>query len=244
MNGQTKGSLKALLVWLVIGISIIVLFNLFSVSTKTEKEIMFSEFLVKLQQNQIEEVTIKDHSIVGKLKDGTLFKTYYINYPELVKELSSHGVKITVKPPEQTPWYINFLVSWGPVIFLVFLWILFMKQMQAGSTRAMSFGKARAKMVSNKSIKITFADVAGIEEVKEEVKERVDFLTNPQKYIKLGAKIPKGILLVGPPGTGQTRLAKALAGEAGVPFFSRAGGDVVARGVGGGGCGGRGGGGP
>lgn len=227
MNGQTKGSLKTLLVWLIIGISIIVLFNLFSIPTKTEKEIMFSEFLLKLQENQIEEVTIKDNSIVGRLKDGTLFKTYYINYPELVKELSTHGVKISVKPPEQTPWYVNFLISWGPVIFLVFLWIMFMKQMQAGSSRAMSFGKARAKMVSNKAIKVTFADVAGIEEVKEEVKEIVDFLTNPQKYIKLGAKIPKGILLVGPPGTGKTLLAKAIAGEAGVPFFSISGSDFV-----------------
>lgn len=227
MNGQTKGSLKTLLVWLIIGISIILLFNLFSIPTKTEKEIMFSEFLLKLQENQIEEVTIKDNSIVGRLKDGTLFKTYYINYPELVKELSTHGVKISVKPPEQTPWYVNFLISWGPVIFLVFLWIMFMKQMQAGSSRAMSFGKARAKMVSNKAIKVTFADVAGIEEVKEEVKEIVDFLTNPQKYIKLGAKIPKGILLVGPPGTGKTLLAKAIAGEAGVPFFSISGSDFV-----------------
>ncbi|MDI1471267.1 MAG: ATP-dependent zinc metalloprotease FtsH [Thermodesulfovibrio sp.] len=227
MNGQTKGTLKTLLIWLVIGVSIIALFNLFSVPQKSEKEIIFSEFLIKLQNNQVEEAQIKDSSITGKLKDGTQFKTYYINYPDLVKELSTQGVKFSVKPPEQTPWYVNFLISWGPIIFLIFLWIMFMKQMQAGSSRAMSFGKARARMVSNKSIKVTFADVAGIEEVKEEVKEVVDFLTNPQKYTKIGAKIPKGILLVGPPGTGKTLLAKAIAGEAGVPFFSISGSDFV-----------------
>lgn len=227
MNGQSKGTLKTLLIWLIIGVAIIGLFNLFTTPQKTEKEIIFSEFLLKLQNNQIEEVQIKDNSITGKFKDGTLFKTYYINYPDLVKELSSQGVKVSVKPPEQTPWYVNFLISWGPIIFLVFLWIMFMKQMQAGSSRAMSFGKARARMVSNKSIKVTFADVAGIEEVKEEVKEVVDFLTNPQKYTKIGAKIPKGILLVGSPGTGKTLLAKAIAGEAGVPFFSISGSDFV-----------------
>ncbi len=227
MNGQSKGSLKTLVIWLIIGIAIIALFNLFTIPQKNEKEIIFSEFLLKLQRNEIEEVQIKDSSISGKFKDGTSFKTYYINYPDLVKELSNQGVKVSVKPPEQTPWYINFLISWGPVIFLVFLWIMFMKQMQAGSSRAMSFGKARARMVSNKSIKVTFADVAGIEEVKEEVKEVVDFLTNPNKYTKIGAKIPKGILLVGPPGTGKTLLAKAIAGEAGVPFFSISGSDFV-----------------
>ncbi len=227
MNGQQKGSLKTLLIWLIIGVSIIALFNLFSVAPKNEKEIIFSEFLLKLQAAEVDEVQIKDNTITGKFKDGSLFKTHYLNYPDLIKELTSHGVKISVKPPEQTPWYVNFLISWGPVIFLVFLWIMFMKQMQAGSSRAMSFGKARAKMISNKGIKVTFSDVAGIDEVKEEVKEVVDFLTNPQKYIKLGAKIPKGILLVGPPGTGKTLLAKAIAGEAGVPFFSISGSDFV-----------------
>lgn len=227
MNGQPKGSLKTLLIWLIIGVAIVGLFNLFSVPQRSEKEIIFSEFLLKLHNNQIEEVQIKDNSITGKFRDGTTFKTYYINYPDLIKELSSQGVKVSVKPPEQTPWYVNFLISWGPIIFLIFLWIMFMKQMQAGSSRAMSFGKARARMVSNKSIKVTFADVAGIEEVKEEVKEVVDFLTNPQKYTKIGAKIPKGILLVGPPGTGKTLLAKAIAGEAGVPFFSISGSDFV-----------------
>uniref|UniRef100_A0A7C4AIV1 ATP-dependent zinc metalloprotease FtsH n=1 Tax=Thermodesulfovibrio aggregans TaxID=86166 RepID=A0A7C4AIV1_9BACT len=227
MNGQAKGNFKTLIVWLIIGICIIALFNILSVPTKTEKEIIFSEFITKMRTNQVEEVLIKDNTITGRFKDGGQFKTYYLNYPDLINELSSHGVKISVKPPQETPWYVNFLISWGPVIFLVFLWIMFMKQMQAGSSRAMSFGKARAKMISNKAVKVTFSDVAGIDEVKEEVKEIVDFLTNPQKYIKLGAKIPKGILLVGPPGTGKTLLAKAIAGEAGVPFFSISGSDFV-----------------
>jgi len=227
MNGQAKGNFKTLIVWLIIGICIIALFNILSVPTKTEKEIIFSEFITKMRTNQVEEVLIKDNTITGRFKDGGQFKTYYLNYPDLINELSSHGVKISVKPPQETPWYVNFLISWGPVIFLVFLWIMFMKQMQAGSSRAMSFGKARAKMISNKAVKVTFSDVAGIDEVKEEVKEIVDFLINPQKYIKLGAKIPKGILLVGPPGTGKTLLAKAIAGEAGVPFFSISGSDFV-----------------
>lgn len=227
MNGQAKSPFKTLMVWLIICISIFVLFNILSVPRETEKEITFSEFLMKLQSNQIEEVLIKDHSITGTLKDGTYFKTYYTNYPDLIKELSAHGVKISVKPPTKTPWYLSFLLSLGPIIFLVFLWILFMRQMQAGTTRAMSFGKSRAKMISDRAVKVTFSDVAGIEEVKEEVKEIVDFLTNPQKYVKLGAKIPKGILLVGAPGTGKTLLAKAIAGEAGVPFFSISGSDFV-----------------
>lgn len=227
MNGHSKGTLKTIFVWLIIGVSIIALFNLLSIPQKSEREIIFSEFLIKLHNREIEEVQIKENTISGKLKDGTLFRTFYINYPDLVKELSAQGIKVSVKPPEQTPWYVNFLISWGPIIFLIFLWIMFMKQMQAGSTRAMSFGKARARLVSNKSIKVTFADVAGIEEVKEEVKEVVDFLTNPQKYTKIGAKIPKGILLVGSPGTGKTLLAKAIAGEAGVPFFSISGSDFV-----------------
>lgn len=132
MNGQTKETWKTILIWLVIGVSIIALFNLFSAPQKTEKEIIFSEFLLKLQDSQVAEVQIKENTITGKLKDGTQFKTYYINYPDLVKELSNQGVKFSVKPPEQTPWYVNFLISWGPIIFLIFLWIMFMKQMQAG----------------------------------------------------------------------------------------------------------------
>lgn len=218
---------KSLLIWLLIGISMILIFNLLSVPPKGEEEIIFSEFISKVEAGEVEEVTIKDNFITGRLKEGKKFKTYAISYPDLVKELRDKNVKITVKPPEQTPWYVNFFFSWGPIIFLVLIWIFFMRQMQMGGNKAMSFGKARAKLVSDKSVKVTFADVAGIEEAKMEVEEIIEFLKSPQKFSKLGGKIPKGVLLVGPPGTGKTLLAKAIAGEAGVPFFSISGSDFV-----------------
>jgi cell division protease FtsH len=218
---------KSLLIWLLIGISMILIFNLFSVPPKGEQEIIFSEFISKVEAGEVEEVTIKDNFITGRFKEGKKFRTYAISYPDLVKELRNKNVKITVKPPEQTPWYVNFFFSWGPIIFLVLIWIFFMKQMQMGGNKAMSFGKARAKLVSDKSVKVTFADVAGIEEAKMEVEEIIEFLKSPQKFSKLGGKIPKGVLLVGPPGTGKTLLAKAIAGEAGVPFFSISGSDFV-----------------
>jgi cell division protease FtsH len=141
--------------------------------------------------------------------------------------LRDKNIKITARPPDQNPWYVNFFFSWGPIIFLVLVWIVFMRQMQMGGNKAMSFGKAKAKLVSDKAVKITFADVAGIEEAKTEVEEIIEFLKDPQKFSKLGGKIPKGVLLVGSPGTGKTLLAKAIAGEAGVPFFSISGSDFV-----------------
>lgn len=218
---------KSLLVWLLIGISMILIFNLFSTPPKGELEIVFSEFVSKVEAGEVDEVTIKENLITGRFKDGKKFRTYTIDYPDLIKELRNKNVKITVKPPEQTPWYVNFFFSWGPIIFLVLIWIFFMRQMQVGGNKAMSFGKARAKLVSDKSVKVTFADVAGIEEAKMEVEEIIEFLKSPQKFAKLGGKIPKGVLLVGPPGTGKTLLAKAIAGEAGVPFFSISGSDFV-----------------
>ncbi|MGO9613832.1 MAG: ATP-dependent zinc metalloprotease FtsH [Dissulfurispiraceae bacterium] len=218
---------KSLFVWLLIGMAIILLFNLFSVPPKNEKEIIFSDFISKLDSGEIDEVTIKDNQITGRFKDGMRFKTYVVSYPDLVKDLRAKDVKITAKPPDQNPWYVNFFFSWGPIIFLVLVWIVFMKQMQMGGNKAMSFGKAKPKLVSDKSVKVTFADVAGIEEAKEEVEEIIDFLKDPQKFSKLGGKIPKGVLLVGSPGTGKTLLAKAIAGEAAVPFFSISGSDFV-----------------
>jgi cell division protease FtsH len=227
MNIPGKGMYKSLFVWLLIGISMILLFNLFSVPPKNEKEIIFSDFIAKLQAGEIDEVTIKSNNISGRFKDGVRFRTYSADYPELVKMLSEKNVKITAKPPDQNPWYVNFFFSWGPIIFLVLVWIFFMRQMQMGGNKAMSFGRARAKLVSDKSVKVTFADVAGIEEAKDEVEEIIEFLKDPQKFSKLGGKIPKGALLVGSPGTGKTLLAKAIAGEAGVPFFSISGSDFV-----------------
>jgi cell division protease FtsH len=205
----------------------ILLFNILSMPRKGDQEMIFSDFMGKLDADEIQEVIIKGNVITGQLKDGKNFKTYTAEYPDLVQTLRDQNVKITVKPEEQNPWYWNLFFSWGPIIFLVVIWIFFMRQMQTGGNKALSFGKAKAKLVSEKSVKITFADVAGIEEAKAEVQEIIDFLKDPQKFQKLGGKIPKGVLLVGAPGTGKTLLARAIAGEAGVPFFSISGSDFV-----------------
>jgi cell division protease FtsH len=191
----------------------ILLFNLFSTPKKTEQKIKFSEFMTRLEGGDVEEVTIKGNNITGQLRGGKEFKTYTPEYPELVEILRSKNVKILAEPEEQNPWWHIFL-NWGPIIFLVAIWIFFMRQMQTGGNKALSFGKAKAKLVSEKSVKVTFADVAGIEESKVEVQ-------------KLGGRIPKGVLLVGAPGTGKTLLARAIAGEAAVPFLSISGSDFV-----------------
>jgi len=204
----------------------ILLFNLFSAPKKTEHEIIFSEFMTRLEGGDVEEVTIKGNNITGQLRDGKKFKTYTAEYPDLVEILRSKNVKIIAQPEEQNPWWHIFL-NWGPIIFLVAIWIFFMRQMQTGGNKALSFGKAKAKLVSEKAVKVTFADVAGIEEAKGEVQEIIDFLKDPQKFQKLGGRIPKGVLLVGAPGTGKTLLARAIAGEAGVPFLSISGSDFV-----------------
>jgi cell division protease FtsH len=205
----------------------ILVFNLLETS-KPHEEMIFSDFSAKLKQGEIAEVTITkpENSIEGTLKNGMQFKTYAPDYPDLVKELREKGVRIAAKP-DHTPWYMSVLFNFGPIVLLVFLWVFFMRQMQSGGNKALSFGRSKAKLVSEKGIKVTFKDVAGIEEAKEEVTEIIDFLKDPQKFQKLGGKIPKGVMLVGPPGAGKTLLAKAIAGEAGVPFFSISGSDFV-----------------
>lgn len=218
---------RSLLVWLLIGAMIIVLFNLVNVPKKTGEEIIFSDFMSRLENSEVENVIIKENNITGQFKDGKKFRTHVPEYPDLIKILRSQNVKITVKPTEQNPWYWNLFFSWGPIILLAVIWIFFMRQMQTGGNRALSFGKAKARLASEKSVKVTFSDVAGIEEAKAEVQEIIDFLKAPQKFQKLGGKIPKGVLLVGAPGTGKTLLARAIAGEAGVPFFSISGSDFV-----------------
>ena len=182
--------------------------------------------MTRLEGGDVEEVTIKGSNIIGQLRGGKEFKTYTPEYPGLVEILRSKNVKILAEPEEQNPWWHIFL-NWGPIIFLVAIWIFFMRQMQTGGNKALSFGKAKAKLVSEKSVKVTFADVAGIEESKVEVQEIIDFLKDPQKFQKLGGRIPKGVLLVGAPGTGKTLLARAIAGEAAVPFLSISGSDFV-----------------
>jgi cell division protease FtsH len=226
-NPGNLNMFRSLFIWLLIGMMMILLFNLLSAPKKIEEEIKFSEFLTSLDAGEVEEVVIQENHIVGRLRDGKKFKTYAAEYPDLVKHLREKGVEITVRPPEQSPWYVNFFFSWGPIIFLALIWIFFMRQMQSGGNKALSFGKAKARLISEKQVKVTFSDVAGIEEAKEEVQEIIDFLKDPQKFSKLGGKIPKGVLLVGAPGTGKTLLARAIAGEAGVPFFSISGSDFV-----------------
>ncbi len=218
---------KSILIWLLIGMSILLLFNLFNVPQKSEKELIFSDFVKKVDSSEVDEVTIKESNITGRLKDGSKFKTYSANYPDLVKELREKNVRIIAKPPDQPPLYMTILISWGPIIFIVLIWVFFMRQMQMGGNKAMSFGKAKAKLVSEKSVKVTFADVAGIDEAKNEVQEIIEFLRDPQKFSRLGGRIPKGVLLVGSPGSGKTLLARAIAGEAAVPFFSISGSDFV-----------------
>lgn len=217
---------KNLTVWLIFLLAMIFVFNLFNAPKKAADKVIFSDFLVRLERGEIAEVIIKENHITGKFKDGKSFKTYAANDPDLVKRLTEKGVKITAEPPEN-PWYVNFFLSWGPIIFIALIMIFFMRQMQVGGNRALSFGKSKAKLISDRTNKVTFADVAGIDEAKSELEEIIEFLKDPQKFQKLGGKIPKGVLLVGPPGTGKTLLARAIAGEAGVPFFSISGSDFV-----------------
>jgi len=219
--------MKNLALWIVIGLFMILLFNLFNVSNRSsETEMIFSDFMAKLEKGEVSEVTIKENDIHGVLKDGSKFRTYTVDYPDLVKTLREKNVKITAKPMETSPWYA-FFMTWGPIILFVALWIFFMRQMQMGGNKALSFGKSRARLISEDRKKVTFADVAGIDEAKDEVVEIIEFLKDPPKFQRLGGRIPKGVLIVGPPGTGKTLLAKAIAGEAGVPFFSISGSDFV-----------------
>jgi cell division protease FtsH len=224
MNSRVKN----LLFWVVVGLFMILLFNLFSVPTHApEDEVIFSDFMAQLEKGEVTKVTIKANHISAILKDGTRIRTYAVEYPDLVKLLREKGVQIEAKPPDESPWYITFLVTWGPFILFLGLWFFLMRQMQIGGNKALSFGKSRARMLTEERKKVTFSDVAGIDEAKEEVLEIIEFLKDPRKFQKLGGRIPKGVLIVGPPGTGKTLLAKAIAGEAGVPFFSISGSDFV-----------------
>src|SRR6184192_1375073 len=224
MNSKVKN----LLFWVVVGLFMILLFNLFSVPTHApEDDVIFSDFMAQLDKGEVTKVIIKSSHISAILKDGTRIRTYSADYPDFVKVLRERNVQIEAKPPDESPWYITFLVTWGPFILFLGLWFFLMRQMQIGGNKALSFGKSRARMLTEERKKITFSDVAGIDEAKEEVVEIIEFLKDPRRFQKLGGRIPKGVLIVGPPGTGKTLLAKAIAGEAGVPFFSISGSDFV-----------------
>ena len=191
-----------------------------------EEQIIFSDFMAKLDKGDFEKVIIQGHQISGVLKDNFRLHTYSADYPDLVNVLRTKNVQIEVKPPEENRWYIQFLMTWGPFVLFLGLLVFFMRRMQVGN-QALSLVKSKACMLTDDRKKVTFSDVAGIDEVKEEVQETVEFLKDPRKFQKLGGRIPKGVLVVGPPGTGKTLLAKAIAGEAGVPFFSISGSDFV-----------------
>ncbi len=224
MNSRVKN----LLFWVVVGLFMILLFNLFSVPTHTqEEEVIFSDFMAQLDKGEVTKVIIKANHISAILKDGTRIRTYSAEYPDMVKVLRERNVQIEAKPPDENPWYVNFLFTWGPFILFIGLWFFLMRQMQIGGNKALSFGKSRARLLTEERKKITFSDVAGIDEAKEEVVEIIEFLKDPRRFQKLGGRIPKGVLIMGPPGTGKTLLAKAIAGEAGVPFFSISGSDFV-----------------
>jgi len=210
-----------------IGLIMILVFNIFNQGQPPEKELIFSEFMNKVEAGEVSEVTIKGSDVHGKMADGTVFKTYVPEDPEVLPTLRKKGVRIIVKPADANPWYMNALLSWLPMLLFIGVWIFFMRQMQGGGAKALTFGKSRARLLSEKQNKVTFADVAGVDEAKEELQEIIDFLKNPQKFQKLGGRIPKGVLLVGPPGTGKTLLARAIAGEANVPFFTISGSDFV-----------------
>ncbi len=224
MNSRVKN----LMFWVFVCLFMILLFNLFTVPNKDpETPVIFSEFMAHLERGDVEKVIIKHNNISAILKDGNRIQTYSVEYPDLVKVLREKSVQIEAQPPDDSPWYVTFLFSWGPFILFLGLWFFLMRQMQVGGNRALSFGKSRARLLTEEKKKITFADVAGVDEAKEEVVEIIEFLKDPQKFQKLGGRIPKGVLIVGPPGTGKTLLAKAIAGEAGVPFFSISGSDFV-----------------
>ena len=218
---------KNLALWLVIGIVLIALFNIFNKPIIIQSEVIFSDFMDQVEQGQVNEVMIRGDNITGKYIDDQAFETTAPpKYPDLIKALRDKNVRIVVVASEQTSWYMSVLISWFPMLLLLGIWIFFMRQMQAGGGKALSFGKSRARLNETKN-KTTFKDVAGVDEAKEELHEIIEFLKEPQKFSKLGGKIPKGVLLVGPPGTGKTLLARAISGEANVPFYSISGSDFV-----------------
>jgi len=218
---------KNIFIWLFIILFGLFIFNVYYKPKKTYENVIFSDFIEAVQTNKILSITIQGKNIIGLYKDGKEFKSYAPDDPELMKMLREYNVKINAKPDEESGIWQNILVSWFPMLLLIGVWIFFMRQMQGGGGKAMAFGKSRARLFTNKGNKVTFQDVAGIEEAKDELQEIIEFLIDPKKFTKLGGRIPKGVLLVGPPGSGKTLLAKAIAGEADVPFFSISGSDFV-----------------
>ncbi|OBQ51546.1 ATP-dependent zinc metalloprotease FtsH [Halodesulfovibrio spirochaetisodalis] len=218
---------RNLILWAVISLLMVVLFNMFSQPQNSQTKVSYTKFLELVDKGDIAEVSIQGQKLLAKEHGGTVINTYAPDDPKLVDRLVGKGIVVNAEPKEDSPWYMTLLVSWFPMLLLIGVWIFFMRQMQGGGGKAMSFGRSRARLISQEQTKVTFADVAGVDEAKEELSEVVDFLSNPKRFTRLGGRIPKGVLLVGPPGTGKTLLARAVAGEAGVPFFSISGSDFV-----------------
>ena len=218
---------RNIMVWALVGLFLLVVFNMIYQQPVRTNDYSYSEFLNKVSQQQISEVMIQGNKISGKMIDGSAFSSYAPDDPKLVEILLQRGITVKAGAADDSPWYVIFLTSWGPMLLLILFWVFFMRQMQGGGGKTMSFGRSRARMITQDLARVTFDNVAGVDEAKEELTEVVDFLANPKKFTRLGGRIPKGVLLIGPPGTGKTLLAKAVAGEAGVPFFSISGSDFV-----------------
>jgi cell division protease FtsH len=218
---------KNLALWLVITLMMIMLYNLFNQQHTGETDLSYTQFLNMVSDEQVAEVVIQGQELYVTNLNQQRFKVFAPQDPELIQILRDRGIVIKAKPESDSPWYMSVLVSWFPMILLIAVWIFFMRQMQSGGGKALSFGKSKARLLSDNQAKVTFEDVAGIDEAKEELGEIVEFLREPKKFTRLGGRIPKGVLLMGPPGTGKTLLARAIAGEAGVPFFSISGSDFV-----------------
>lgn len=224
MNQFTRN----IMLWGIISLAMVLVFNVFNQpQPANHAKISYSEFLTQAEKGDVTNVVIQGNLIKGQTTDGKPFQIYAPRDASLVDKLIQWKVDVKAEPQEESPWYMTLLLSWFPMLLLVGVWVFYMRQMQGGAGRAMSFGRSKARMLNQEQTRITFDDVAGVDEAKEELSEVVDFLSNPRKFTRLGGRIPKGVLLIGPPGTGKTLLARAVAGEAGVPFFSISGSDFV-----------------
>ncbi|RMF16591.1 MAG: ATP-dependent metallopeptidase FtsH/Yme1/Tma family protein [Candidatus Dadabacteria bacterium] len=218
---------RNLALWFILILFLVVLYNIFHTPPVTAERWTYSDFISRVEKDQVAEVELQDHHVTGKTSDGTAFEVYIPDDPELLSILRTHDVEVEVTPEPEEPLWKPLLISWFPMLLIIGLWVLMIRQMQSGGGKAMSFGKARVRLVNENPQQITFDDVAGVDEAKEELREIVEFLRDPARFTRFGGRIPKGVLLIGSPGTGKTLLAKAVAGEAGVPFFSISGSDFV-----------------